>query len=608
MNSIDVVNAPITSLNEDKLPTSPLESESRSHACGLSNTTQHPLSDTEEWWRGAAIYQIYPRSFLDTNGDGIGDLPGITQKLDYIKQLGVDAIWISPFFASPMKDFGYDVSDYRAVDPMFGTLEDFDALVQKAHECGLKIIIDQVLSHTSSEHAWFKESRSSRDNSKFDWYVWADPLPDGSPPNNWLSIFGGSAWQWDSRRCQYYLHNFLSCQPDLNFHCEAVQTQILKEVEFWLKRGVDGFRLDAINFCFHDKQLRSNPPKPLNERKGRGFSNDNPYASQYHYFDNTQPEALLFLEKLRTLLDSYDAITTLGEINSEDSLASMAEYTEGNKRLHMGYSFELLADEFSPSYLKNTVSQLEEKLTDGWPCWAMNNHDVERAVTRWGNNENSSNFAKMLFGILATLRGSFCIYQGEELGLNEAMIPFELLQDPFGIEFWPEFKGRDGCRTPMPWNKEKYSGFSTTSPWLPISEQHTTQSVIDQFDDSESVLSFYQKLLHWRKTRKELIKGQIQFLDITTQSLSNQSLSENEAMLAYTRHISSQETLIVANFSASNRQLSVQAILKALQSASPAAPHKILIKKEAISYNSNFNEDLITLKGHGIFIATLARE
>jgi alpha-glucosidase len=309
------------------------------------------------WWRGAVIYQIYPRSFLDSNGDGVGDLPGILQKLEYVASLGVDAIWIAPFFKSPMRDFGYDVSDYLSVDPLFGTMQDFDRLVARAHELGLKVMIDQVLSHTSSDHPWFQESRQSCDNPKADWYVWADPKADGSPPNNWLSIFGGVAWTWEPRRRQYYLHNFLSSQPDLNFHNPDVRRAVLENVEFWLQRGVDGFRLDAINFCFHDAKLRDNPPKPKELRQGRGFTSDNPYAYQFHYFNNTQPENLKFLEELRDLFDRYPGVTSLGEIASEDSLGTMAEYTSG-KRLHMGYSFELLTEQFSVSHIRKTVEDL----------------------------------------------------------------------------------------------------------------------------------------------------------------------------------------------------------------------------------------------------------
>ena len=320
------------------------------------------------WWRGAVIYQIYPRSFYDKNQDGIGDIPGITSKLDYIASLGVDAIWVSPFFKSPMKDFGYDISDYRDIDPLFGNLQDFDELIEKAHQKGIKIMIDQVLSHTSDQHDWFLTSRENKTNTKADWYVWADANDDGTPPNNWLSIFGGVAWTWEPRRQQYYLHNFLTSQPDLNFHNPKVQQAVLDNIEFWLKRGVDGFRLDAVNFCFHDAKLRNNPSKPKALRTSIGFDEKNPYAYQYHYYNNTQDENLAFMEAIRALLDRYPGTVALGEISSEDSLKTMAEYTQGNKRLHMGYSFDLLTEDFNASYIKQVVQSLENNVADGWPC------------------------------------------------------------------------------------------------------------------------------------------------------------------------------------------------------------------------------------------------
>lgn len=437
------------------------------------------------WWRGAVIYQVYPRSLMDSNADGIGDLPGIINKLDYIASLGVDAVWISPFFKSPMRDFGYDISDYRAVDPIFGVLSDFDRLIKKAHEKNIKIIIDQVLSHTSDHHVWFQESRQCPNNAKADWYVWADPSPDGTPPNNWLSIFGGCAWEWEPRRGQYYLHNFLKSQPDLNFHNAEVRTEILNEVEFWLQRGVDGLRLDAINFCFHDQELRNNPYKPKEKRKGRGFTEDNPYAFQYHYYDNTRPENLDFLQSLRQLMDRYPGSVTLGEISSEDSLKTMADYTSGNTRLHMAYSFELLVDNFSPEYVRDTVETLEKSLSEGWPCWSIGNHDVTRVMSRWGGEEKPDALAKLLNAMLLSLRGSVCSYQGEELALAEANIKQEELQDPYGIAFWPMFKGRDGCRTPMPWQyQELNAGFSDSETiWLPIPEAHKERAVDLQDND-----------------------------------------------------------------------------------------------------------------------------
>ncbi|MEL7480819.1 MAG: alpha-amylase family glycosyl hydrolase, partial [Pseudomonadota bacterium] len=284
------------------------------------------------WWRGSVIYQIYPRSFVDSNGDGVGDLQGIISRLDYIASLGVDAIWISPVFKSPMRDFGYDVSDYRDIDPIFGTLQDFDQLVAKAHALGLKVIIDQVYSHTSDQHAWFTESRQNRDNPKSDWYVWADPKPDGSPPNNWQAVFAGPSWTWDSRRSQYYFHNFLSSQPDLNLHNPEVQEAILDVATYWMDRGVDGVRLDAINFAMHDPQLRDNPPAPfVGERPQRTFD------LQRHVHNQSHPDIVLFLERLRGVFDRYGDRFSLAEIGGLDAFQEMLAFTSGGTRLNSAY-------------------------------------------------------------------------------------------------------------------------------------------------------------------------------------------------------------------------------------------------------------------------------
>ncbi len=467
-----------------------------------------------EWWRGGVIYQIYPRSFKDSNGDGIGDLAGIISQLDYIASLGVDAIWISPFFKSPMKDFGYDVSDYRDVDPLFGSLADFDRLVAHAHQLGLKVMVDQVVSHTSDQHPWFHQSRSSRDNPKADWYVWADPKLDGSPPNNWQSVFGGSAWQWNARRGQYFLHNFLATQPDLNFHNELVQQQVLDDVRFWCERGVDGFRIDACNFHFHDQLLRDNPPV-TQDATIRTVRTDNPYSMQQHRFDKSRPENLAFLRLLRKVLDQFGAVS-VGEVGDEDALSLMAQYTADGDKLHMAYSFNLLTDEFSAAHIRRQVEQLEANINPvgGWGCWSLSNHDVARVVTRWGKGEGDARFAKMLLAMLGSLRGSMCLYQGEELALCEAEVPFARLQDPYGITFWPEFKGRDGCRTPMPWSDAiPYGGFSVVEPWLPMPAEHLACAISLQEHDPDSVLAFYRSFLAWRRTRPELKVGGIRFWD-----------------------------------------------------------------------------------------------
>ena len=494
-------------------------------------------ADDEAWWRGAVIYQIYPRSFMDSNNDGIGDLRGIIDKLGYIADLGVDAVWISPFYKSPMKDFGYDVSDYRAVDPVFGNLDDFDRLVEGAHRLGLRIIIDQVLSHTSDQHPWFTESRSGRENSRANWYVWADPKADGTPPNNWLSVFGGSAWQWEPRREQYYLHNFLASQPDLNYHEPAVVMQMLDEVEFWLKRGVDGMRLDAINFCYHDRRLRDNPAKPKSARIGRGYRTDNPYAWQYHEYDNTQPENLEFLQELRTLSDRYSEVVLLGEVTGESPIETMLQYTSGSERLHMAYNFELLADDFSLAHIRSAVESLEKRSVKCWPCRSIGNHDVARVTTRWGGNGSPRATSKLLNALLLSLKGSVCSYQGDELGLTQAEIAPEDIRDPYGMAFWPLFQGRDGCRTPMPWNDcDAASGFTDGTPWLPVPDEHRDKAVENQLKDAGSVLHSYRTFVRWRRSQPALNFGDIRFLD------------SPENTMAFVREYKGERLLAVFNF------------------------------------------------------------
>jgi alpha-glucosidase len=461
-----------------------------------------------DWWRGAVIYQIYPRSFQDSNGDGIGDLAGIVDRLPHIASLGVDAVWISPFFTSPMLDFGYDVSDYCNVDPMFGTLADFDRLIGRAHELGLKVMIDLVLSHTSDQHPWFIESRQSRDNPKADWYVWADAKPDGGPPNNWLSIFGGPAWHWDGRRMQYYLHNFLVSQPDLNFHNPDVQDALLDVERFWLERGVDGFRLDTINFYFADKELRDNPALPPEARNDTIAPAVNPYNWQDHIYSKNQPENLDFLRRFRAELEPYGA-AAVGEVgDAQRGLEIMAEYTSGGDKVQMCYPFEMLQPaRLTASGLKAIQDRLMSAAPDAWPCWSYSNHDVVRHITRWDLSDAA---ARAYATLILCQRGSVCLYQGEELGLPEAEVAFEDLQDPYGIEFWPEFKGRDGCRTPMVWEQSNlHGGFSDVRPWLPVSEAHVNMSASVQEADPRSMLSHYRAALALRRAHPALATGEL---------------------------------------------------------------------------------------------------
>lgn len=489
-----------------------------------------------DWWRGAVIYQIYPRSYQDSNGDGIGDLGGIVDRLPYIASLGVDAIWISPFFKSPMRDFGYDVSDYCDVDPMFGTLADFDAVVETAHRLGVRVMIDLVLSHTSEDHPWFVQSRSSRDNPRSNWYVWADPDPDGTPPNNWLSIFGGSAWQWDTRREQYYLHNFLTSQPDLNFHNFDVQDALLDVARFWLERGVDGFRLDTINFYVHDADLRDNPALPPERRNADTAPAVNPYNHQEHIYSKNRPENLAFLERLRAVMEPYGA-AAVGEVgDAQRGLEIMGEYTAGNDRMQMCYAFEFLAPERpDAARIVEVMDKVDRVAADGWACWAFSNHDVQRHASRW----NLPDRAQRCFAtLIMCLRGSVCLYQGEELGLPEADVAFEDLQDPYGIAFWPEFKGRDGCRTPMVWEpSNQNAGFTQAKAWLPVASEHLGRSVAKQEQDPDALLHHYRKAVALRQAHPTLASG------------AHHGMEADGTVLRFTRQDDSAEIFCAFNLS-----------------------------------------------------------
>ncbi len=484
----------------------------------------------QDWWRGAVIYQIYPRSYQDSDGDGVGDLPGIARRLPYIASLGVDAIWISPFFKSPMKDFGYDVSDYCDVDPMFGTLADFDKLIETAHGLGLKVMIDLVMSHSSDAHPWYQESQSSKDNDKSNWYVWADAKPDGTPPTNWLSIFGGSAWEWHPGRCQYFLHNFLTSQPDLNFHEPQVQDALLDVAKFWLDRGVNGFRLDTINFYVHDKELRDNPALPAEKRNPITAPAENPYTWQEHLYDKNRPENLAFLRRLRALMGRYNA-AAVGEVGDDQyGLKILGEYTSGDDLMQMSYAFELLSLNVPTAlYVKSVMDQMDRDAPDGWACWAYSNHDVPRHISRWNLSQDAVRAYLML---MMCLRGSACIYQGEELGLPEAEVAFEDLKDPYGIRFWPAFKGRDGCRTPMVWEKSNNTGgFSTGKPWLPVSPDHLNLVPELQEQDPAALLHTYREAIGLRRTYPTLAKGEIDQVAVQGDVLRFVRHHEDEEML-----------------------------------------------------------------------------
>ena len=461
------------------------------------------------WWKGATVYQIYPRSFADANGDGVGDLPGITAHLDHVARLGADAIWISPFFTSPMADFGYDVADYEGVDPIFGTLDDFDALVARAHALDLKVIVDQVWSHTSDRHAWFAESRAARHGDRADWYVWVDPRPDGTPPNNWQSVFGGPAWTWDARRGQYYLHTFLKEQPQLNVRAPAVQDALLATGRFWLDRGVDGFRLDAINHAMGAADLADNPAAaPTDRRRTRS------YDFQLKTNSQNQPEMLPFLHRIRALTDHYPGRFTVAEIGGDDSDWVRKDYTAPG-RLDTAYGFDFLyADALTPALVRQAMAQWPGAPDEGWPSWAFENHDAPRAVTRWAAPADRPAFHRAKMALLAGLRGNIFLYQGEELALTQVDVPFEALRDPEAIANWPLTLSRDGARTPMPWQGDAANlGFGAGAPWLPFGEDHATQAVDVQEADEASPLHWTRAVLALRRRLPALRLGTLRFLD-----------------------------------------------------------------------------------------------
>ena len=469
------------------------------------------------WWETAIIYQIYPRSFQDSNNDGIGDLPGITSRLDYVAGLGVDAIWISPFFKSPQKDFGYDVSDYCDINPEYGTLDDFDAMLARAHELGLKVMVDIVPAHCSDQHPWFEESRQSRDNPKADWFHWVDPEPDGTPPTNWHSFFGGRAWSWEPRRQQYYLHNFLASQPNLN-HANADVREALTDVaRFWFDRGVDGFRLDAVH------TINADTPPYKDNAPNEGFvlgelpQQQQPFFRQLHDTAQlNQPAIQMFSEAFRAVADSYEDRFLMGELHGDDPVAASKAFTEPG-RLHATYNFNLLAwAGLDVEGLKDAISQAIEAFNGtGRLTFAFSNHDVPRSGTRQlaplGLTEDKQEALQLLLLKLETcLIGSTCIYQGEELAFDDIRdIPVEKMQDPWGIEFAPTFLGRDTCRTPMVWSKTAPNGgFSNAnSTWLPIAEAHLRRAGLDEAGRPASIYNAFAAFLKWRKEQPAMMSA-----------------------------------------------------------------------------------------------------
>ena len=472
-----------------------------------------PMS-RQEWWRGCALYQIYIRSFNDTDADGVGDLRGVIEKLDYIRGLNVDGFWLSPFFPSPQKDFGYDVTDFRNVDSRLGTMDDFMELLEEAHKCGLKLLIDFVPGHTSDEHPWFLESREDRDNPKADWFIWADAEPNGGPPNNWLSSFGGSAWTWEPRRCQYYYHPFLECQPALNLRNPAALEAMLDNMAFWFDRGVDGMRFDAVQCLTCDPDLRSNPTvSSAGSSVMYGGGPNNPFARQVHLFDRDVPEALEIVERMRDVANRYDPQPVLiGELADTDSSRLSEKYTTEHLGFHAVYDFDLINTEKDVTTFSELLEARSAFLRTGWLMNVFSNHDARRSVSNMTDfalpADNRRQAAKLLAFMQFALKGGGILYQGEELGLTHAKLDYEDLQDPWGRNLWPDFEGRDGARTPMPWQADsKNAGFSHGDPWLPVVDEHVPLAVDTQLADPDSNLNFVRDFLAWRRNEPLLKWG-----------------------------------------------------------------------------------------------------
>jgi alpha-glucosidase len=450
-----------------------------------------------EWWQRGIVYQVYPRSFQDSNGDGVGDLAGITARLDHLRWLGVDAVWISPFYPSPMADFGYDVTDYCGVDPIFGTLADFDALLEEAHRLDLRVMLDLIPNHTSERHPWFVESRSSRDNPRRDWYVWRDPAPGGGPPNNWISAFGGSVWQWDEATEQYYLHIYLREQPDLNWRNPAVEAAIHQAMRFWLDRGIDGFRVDAVQNIVKDEHFRDNPPNPA-YRTGM-----DPYDSLLRTYSQDRPEVHEKIVAMRRVLDSYGPGKVLiGEIyNAPERL--MPYYGTAGDECHFPYNFQLVKLPWDARTIDTAVRTYEGMLPpDAWPNWVLGNHDRPRIASRVGAAQ-----ARVAAMLLLTLRGTPTLYYGDEIGMTDVPIPPGRERDPWGINLPGLGLGRDPERTPMQWSAAPHAGFTTAHPWLPIAHDFAQVNLEAQRVDAESILTLHRRLIAVRRAEPALHGG-----------------------------------------------------------------------------------------------------
>jgi alpha-glucosidase len=501
----------------------------------------NPTADRPDWWKTAVFYELYPRSFADSDNDGTGDLKGITSHLDYLQMLGIDAIWITPCFPSPQVDFGYDVSDYRAIDPRYGTLADFDRLVSEARKRNIKVILDFVVNHSSDQHHWFQESRKSKTNPYSDYYIWRDGKAPGQPPNNWLSVFGGPAWEFDSTRGQWYYHAFDYRQPDLNWRNFAVEKEMFDAVRFWFDRGVYGFRLDAVDTLFEDPKLRDNPSTP---EKYAFVVNQ-----QQRLYTANLPEVHTELQKLRKVTDAYSGRVLIGETWTSTSEKLAEYYGPNNNELHMPMYFNFtMINKLSAPEFREKIAAIESNPVKGWPVYVLSNHDIRRWLDRYGDGEHNPQIAKLMSALYLTLRGTPILYYGEEIGMvNSDPTRLEDVLDVVGKRGWPKDKGRDGERTPMQWDSTINAGFNTgDKPWLPVAANHATVNVASEDADPDSLLNWYRQLIKLRRTMPAFSEGSYSALDET-----------NPDILSYRRETKHSRVLVVLNMSAKAQTVKV---------------------------------------------------
>ena len=546
-------------------------------ALNAQNTGKPVDAEGHQWWQHAVFYELYPRSFADSNNNGIGDLNGITSKLDYLKELGIDAIWITPCFPSPQVDFGYDVSDYENIDPMYGTLADFDNLSREAKKRGVHIILDFVVNHSSDQHPWFVDSKSSRTAQHRDWYIWRDGKAPGQPPNNWTSTFGGSAWKFDLATSQYYYHYFYAQQPDLNWRNPAVENAMFDVTRWWYKRGVSGFRLDAVDILFEDPKLTDNPVTP-----GKNVYGD---PNQEHKYNRNLPEVHDALRGLRKVADEYSAVL-IGETWTKDIAELNRYYGRGKNELQMPMDFLFTTvNKLSPAEFRKQIAAINS--ASGWPTFVISNHDIPRSYDRYGDGQHNDQIAKLMAALYLTLRGTPILYYGEEIGMKTTPpTRKEEARDPIGRTGWPREKGRDGERTPMQWDESDNAGFSKAKPWLPVPPSAKTHNVADESKDPDSIFSFYKKLLQLRHTNRELLDG------------NYLPLNENDQnVLSYLRVYQDQAVLVALNMSGTAQKVNFELSKNGFKSA----------KSLATSGKSSCQGDFVTLDPYGVFVGQLER-